>query len=437
MNTTPKIGYITIFNSYEQGADNSHNIHEQGLKLLKNMKYNIISASKPINTSMDIVKMADLFRTEDIDVIIIRLATWSSDNLLLDLISNYDVPVINWGLNDMNSGSMCGAQQFNAVLKELDKPCKFIFNDTEESLASLDKYVKCASIVKALKKIRFGLIGNRTQGMAEVICDELSLKQVIGPQIISIGLDSFKRLCDSRQTSSIEPLIIKIKDTIPTINVNQTDLEDAIKNYLALKEFISQEKLSGVTIECYPNYMGKVCVGFSLLADEGIVGACESDINSLVLMWIMQNLSGSPVHHIDPNYIYEDENSMLGCHCGAGSVQLSEDLDSVEINHVRLANSGCCIMYSSKPGIITMANLIGRKGSYRMAIITGKAIRTDRAFPGNPIRIQFPFPIQQFLDLVEAGGFGHHWVVAYGDYPEQLEKICEMLNIDSLNFNNQ
>lgn len=437
MNIKPKVGYLTVFNSFEEGAKNAQNIHEQGLQLLKKKNLTVVSLSKPINCLEDMLQAAELFRKEGIDVNIVRLATWSSDNLLLDLVSNCDVPVVNWGLEDMNSGSMCGAQQFNAILKELEKPCKFIYKDTEESLEMLENYVKCATIVKNLKKIRFGLIGNRIQGMSEVICDEFSLKQLIGPRIVSIGLEQFRNLCNQQQPSSIDTVKKKIKDIISTINVNDTDLIDAIKNYLGLKQFISQEQLSGVTIECYPNYMGKVCVGFSLLADEGFVGACEADINSLVLMWIMQNLSGSPVHHIDPNYLDEENNYLIGCHCGAGSVQLSEDLDKVEINHVRLANSGCCVMYTAKPGIVTMANLIGRKDTYRMAIITGKAIRTDRVFPGNPIRIQFPFPVQQFLDLVEAGGFGHHWVVAYGDCSEQLEKICELLNIDSLNFNHQ
>jgi L-fucose isomerase-like protein len=437
MYITPKIGYVTVFNSYEEGANKAQEIHNQGLTLIKKQKCVVIPISEPVNDLKGILDAGELFRKENIDAIIVRLATWSSDTLILNLISTCDVPIVNWGLEDMNSGSMCGAQQFNAVLKELDKNCKFIYKDTPESLELLFKYIFYTALIKNLKQVRFGLIGNRTQGMAEVICDEFSLKEILGPQVISIGLDVFKKECENQKLEPIKSTMKKIRNLIPNINVSEAELTESIKNYLGLKQFITREQLSGVTIDCYPNYMGKVCLGFSLLADEGIIGACEADLNSAVLMWIMQNLSGSPVHHIDPNYLYDEDDSLIGCHCGAGSIQLADDLENTELNHVRLANAGCCVMYTAKPGIVTMANLIGRKSTYRMAIIAGKAVRTERIFPGNPIRIEFPFPIQQFLDLVEAGGFGHHWVVAYGDCSDQLEKICETLNIDALNFNNQ
>jgi L-arabinose isomerase len=117
--------------------------------------------------------------------------------------------------------------------------------------------------------------------------------------------------------------------------------------------------------------------------------------------------------------------------------ELAESKLDVEIKNVRLAKSGCCITFPSKPGIVTMANLLGRKGTYRMAIIVGEALSTTMVFPGNPIKIELPFPIDLFLDLVETGGFGHHWVVAYGDISEELEKLGELMDLDVLHFNHQ
>ena len=181
--------------------------------------------------------------------------------------------------------------------------------------------------------------------------------------------------------------------------------------------------------------MGEYCLAFSLLSSEGFSCACEGDVNSLVLVWIMQNLSGMPTHHIDPLQLKEEENALIGSHCGSGAVEIAEDPKEIKLTHVRLANKGVCIQFPSKTGEITMANLIGRKGTYRMAIITGKAIKTTMEFPGNPIKIQFPFELDRFLDLVEIGGFGHHWVVAYGDISRELIRIAEMLNIKYTYFN--
>ncbi|MBD3350889.1 MAG: hypothetical protein GF364_05325 [Candidatus Lokiarchaeota archaeon] len=433
----PKIGFLTVFHPFEEGADKAQELHNSCLKSLNKLDIDIINHKNPVSEASESAVVGEHFRKKNVDAVVILLATWSSDNLLLDLTAVCEVPIINWGLEDINSGSMCGAQQFNAVLKELEYPCTFVYKNNNLSLINMYKYFISVAMVNALKMTKFGLIGSRTQGMSEVICDEFSVRDVFGSRIVSIGLDIFKRSVESQNTNDYRSVLEEIKTNIRNINVTDEELEHAIKNYAALKEFIEEQELDGVTIECYPNYMGEVCLGFSLLADEGYVGACEGDINSAILMWIMQNLSKSPVNHIDPLYLYDEDDSIVGSHCGCTSVFLADDLDAVEISHVRLADKGVCMMYSCKPGAVTMANLIGRKGTYRMAVITGNAIRTERAFPGTPVRVQLPFSNQAFLDLVEIGGFGHHWVVAYGDISTELLKLGDLLEISTLYFNNQ
>lgn len=433
----PKIGYITVFHPFEEGADEASKINEEGAELLENFTINIIKSESLVSSREDALAAGELFRKSDVDAVVVRLATWSSDNLLLDLHSICDVPVVNWGLESMNSGSMCGAQQYNAVLKELGEECRFIYRDTQFSLINMYTFILVAAIRKKLQRLRIAIIGNRTQGMAEVICDEFSLRTIFGPRIISLGFGKFKQMVRSTSSEECSGIVDDWREKIPNIEVGEEDLINSARNYLAMRNLVDKHDLAGIAVECYPEYMGQTCLGFSRLADEGIVGACEGDLNSLVLMWIMQNFSRSPVHHIDPLFLYDEDHSMVGSHCGSGSMYLAEDQNEIKIDHVRLADKGACIMYPSKPGVVTMANLIGREKTYRMAIIVGEAERTELVFPGNPVRIQFPFANQTFLDLVEIGGFGHHWVVAYGDISDELFRLCDFLGVDALNFNSQ
>ncbi|MHA1341825.1 MAG: hypothetical protein ACTSRZ_06465 [Promethearchaeota archaeon] len=433
----PRVGYVCFYHPFEEGAAKALDIYKEGLNYLQRIEIEIIESEVPISDEKKAREIAEVFRLKDIDVLVVRLATWCSDSLILDIISIVDVPVVNWGLADINSGSMCGAQQFNAVLKELEKNSIFIYKDREESILKMEKYIYAVSIAKRLKRLRIGIIGNRTQGMSEVICDELSLKEIFGVRIISIRHEQFKEKASSIKINENDEKLNFIKENFNKINVDAQHLNKSLQNYYALKDIVKDFELEAVTVDCYPDYMGSFCLGFSFLSSEYVACACEGDINSALLMWVIQNLTKFPTHHIDPLYVYEEDNSLIGSHCGSGSILLADQLEMVELGPVRLAHKGVCVLFPSKPGIITMANFIGRKKTYRMAIITAEAIKTRMEFPGNPIKIKFPFSIQKFLDLVEIGGFGHHWVVGYGDIAEELLRICDLFDIDALYFNNQ
>jgi L-fucose isomerase-like protein len=435
MKIIPKIGFCVVLSLFEENADQAQDIFENALNRLKSdKKYEIVIANEFVKDASTAISVGKLFKKEEVDVICVKLATWSSDNLVLDMNSECGVPFIFWAYPHLSAGSLCGAQQFNMVFKELNKNCIFVYKDDEQALEKIEVYSKSVALINKLKKARFGIIGSRTQGMAEVACDEFSVKEVIGSRIYSIGLDEFKAIAREFKDINVRSDWQEIKQKVGKTSVSESDGFNALKNYRALKKLVDSECLEGITIECYPRYMGEVCLGFSILADEGIPGACEGDVNSLILMYILMRLSGQPVHDIDPLYLFDENNSLVGCHCGCGSFDLAVSKQSIELTNVRLANRGLCVLFPSKSGKVTMANLVGRKGTYRMGVIEGEAIETEMIFPGNPIRIKLPVKISEFLDIVEECALGHHWIVAYGSYDKYLRHLASLMGIDYVKF---
>ncbi|MFX1443997.1 MAG: hypothetical protein ACFFHV_11325 [Promethearchaeota archaeon] len=435
MNIIPKIGFCVIYHPFEDNAENAQKISENSVKLLKTIKdIELVVADKLVKDVNSAILAGNQFKEANVDLICIKLATWSSNDYILDIISLYEVPFIFWSYPHMHAGSMCGGLQFNMVFKELHKECIFVYGDDDQALEKIRNYAICVCLKNNMKTLRFLKIGNRTQGMAEVIYDEFSVKEVFGPRVISIGFDQFKEDVDNIADKDASDLWIDLKKKVGKISVEEFNGINAIKNYLALKKIIEAEQISGVTVECYPNFMGEHCLAFSLLANEGIPGACEGDINSLILMYILMKLSESPVHNIDPLYLYEDENSIIGSHCGSGSFELAEDHQEIELTNVRLANKGLCVLFPSKPGKITMANLVGRKGTYRMGSIEGNAIHAEMVFPGNPIKVKLPITIKRFLEVIENSGMGHHWIITYGNHLKSLECLASLLKVNLIKF---
>ncbi len=88
-----------------------------------------------------------------------------------------------------------------------------------------------------------------------------------------------------------------------------------------MRNMIYKWDLKGICIKCYPRYMGKVCLGYSLLSEEGIVCGCEGDVNNTVAMRLLYELTGTPVHNTDLLYTDRDKNTILFSHCGSGGFQ--------------------------------------------------------------------------------------------------------------------
>lgn len=141
--------------------------------------------------------------------------------------------------------------------------------------------------------------------------------------------------------------------------------------------------LEGFCVKCYPGYMGKICLGYSLLSEEGIVCGCEGDVNNTVSMKILYELTGQPIHNTDLLYLDQELNTILFSHCGSGGFSIADKNENIHLGAVRLANSGVCALFPAKPGRVTLANLIGRKGTFRMSVMTGDAITSGMEFPGN------------------------------------------------------
>jgi len=427
----PRIGFAVMLHPFEVNADKAPEIFEKSLLLLKSIdSAEIISADEFINEKNAAQLVGKQFNNAKVDVICLKLATWSSDDLLFELLAESDVPIILWAYPHMHAGSLCGAQQFNCVLKEVGKECKFVYDDTKETLNDITSYSNAIAVQNRLRHLIIGQIGDRTQGMREVICDESSLKHVFGARISKIELNEFINMNMGISEDEISQQWEKVKSSIEKINISDNTGLDVIRIFYILKKFIEKKNLDALTIECYPEFMGKTCLGFSLLADEGIACACEGDVHGALLMWIMMKLSGGPVHNTDTLYVHKEDNSVTGSHCGCGSIKLAESREKVEINPVRLADGGACVVFPSKPGIVTMANLIGKAETYRLGVILGEAIKTDMTFPGNPLRVKLPVSIKDYLKFIEECALGHHWIVAYGDITKELKIMAKQLNIN-------
>ena len=429
----PKLGFFVLCHPLEEGREEASEIFKKTLFELKKLNLDVVVSDEIVivENELSAIRVAEKFKKEDIDVICVIEGTWSSDYLVLDILERVNVPIITWGIPGIRKGSLCGVQQLDYVLTELKKPYKFIYGDVDEEgpYRIIESYAKAVTLKRKLRKILLGLVGYRIRGMTEVTFDELELKSLLGPRVVHFGLNELEDEIGKVSDEEAERIWEEVKRKVGKINVNNEEGLNSVKAYLALKKWVKRESLSGLAVECYPDWMGKVCLAYSLLGEEGIPGSCEGDVNSLVAMLMLQFLTGSPVHNTDLLIPYREDNSILFSHCGSGGFSLAENREKISLSPVRLANKGVCVLFPAKPGPVTLVNLVGRKDTYRMCIVKGEAVKTEMVFAGNPVRVRFSIPVNKFLEIVAENGFGHHWMIGYGDVKEELEDFCKLVGL--------
>ncbi len=367
----------------------------------------------------------------DADVLLVCIATWSEDHHLLDLLSYVDKPIILRAYPARDTGSLCCAHQIGAVFTDIGRGYDFVYGESD-SVVCAEKTKSIATsyaLVNTMKTVRLGTVGGRVKGMTEIAYDEFSIKQKLGARIVNIDETEMLGAVDSISDEQADALLAKKHDCIKrcTVTSSADGMRESIKYYHALRSLVDKYDLQALAVKCYTTYMGKVCLGYSFLSEEGIVSSCEGDVTNSLTMKLLYELSGKPVNNTD--YLYHDEqkNTILFAHCGSSGFSIADG--EIELAPVRLAEAGVCCRFVTKPGIVTAVNICGHGDNLRMAIMVGESIPCGMEFPGNPVVICFDKKVEQINNEIVENGIGHHWMIGYGDYSEELKRFCKIQNI--------
>lgn len=109
------------------------------------------------------------------------------------------------------------------------------------------------------------------------------------------------------------------KEAKKIIEPRREDVLSAAKNYVVARRIMAAEKCQGISVDCYPLLNERrvacgMCLAWSRLLDEGLVGACEGDSDAAISMLLSASLLGQPGFMQDP-VPNTPRNTLIGSHC--------------------------------------------------------------------------------------------------------------------------
>lgn len=417
----PFVGTASLSSPLEVGADRADAAAKTLEAVLAKAGCRVVSFGS-ITTADEARRAGRKAAENHIEAVAFVPVCWYEDYYVLDFLEECSVPVFLWPLPGMETGALCGAQQQTLYLKKLGHPYEAAFGTLEDA-ASLKKgisFLRAAALKAKLRRARIGFAGQRVVGMTDTAVDEHMLKKAVGPRIVPLAVPGILEEAKKEAASeAAEELWRELRGRAGRTESADEDGVLSVSVYRVLKKLAEENGLNALTVGCYPDLMGIVCLAASLLADDGIPMACEGDVNGAVGMLMLYLLSGTPVHSTDWLDPMED-GSVVFTHCGSGSFDLAEKPKDVELCPVRLMDRGVCARFPAKPGPVTLINLDPRPEGYRCAVLEGEAVHTEMVFPGNPVRVKFPQKTEDIIQWIFAEGLAHHWMVGYGHFLEDI-----------------
>jgi L-arabinose isomerase len=427
----PKIGLATVLSPFEVGAEKSETLHRHAIKRLEDAGIQVVAARRLVDSDELGSAIGRELVREEPDAICVLYGTYADDTFATTIIEQSNLPAIVWGTNQFDSGSIAGAQQVTEILTEMGRYYKVVYGDINDGRAIREilSTTRVAAARNRLRSSRIGVIGyQRIKGQTQAAFDEIELRERIGPRIVGVGMHLFTALMAQAGESKARRLWQDISKGVRHTSVNESQIMDGVRAYMAMKKIVQDKKLDAIAIEDWFDIIGIPNLGLSLLNEEGVPAGCESDVHSTLMLYLLSLLTEKPAFHGELLGILEKEDALLVAHYGAGAPSLAASRGKIHLEPDRASGKGVSVVYQVRPGAVTVASLTGRRGTYRMLIAPGQSVRAKEVFHGGIVaNVRFRVNHREVLD--KARGMSHHWMLGMGDVSRELAEFCEMTGI--------
>jgi L-arabinose isomerase len=162
----------------------------------------------------------------------------------------------------------------------------------------------------------------------------------------------------------------------------------------------------------------------------------EGDINGLIMMCIMNKLTGQTPLFGEWGEFGIKENAMQIMMHGYADPDYAKNPGHVKITATPenwgYAGKGFSMEFTAKPGVVTVGHFINDKEEgWRMLIAKGEAVDAEKSIPCEDVTLilKTEIPIKEFIQKILIVGFDHHAIICYGDVTEELGYIADLMGI--------
>ncbi len=405
--------------------------------------------------------VAEYFMREKVDAVMLAAMNFGDERSSVKIAEKLNVPVLLYATKEPPadegpslariSDSYCGTLSIAAGLHRRQLPFHYagiFFHEEKEFLDAVNLFVRAIAVTSGLKNAQIGQVGVRPPTFETVGYDEIAMARKFQQNVVFTEVSDI--VMAAKKFADDDPVILEtfdsIKGEVAEVTVADDWILKAAKLETAFSKFWTDNKLSAMSIQCWPSIMYlygvSTCALFGRLTGKGMLTACETDTMGALAMLVNYHASlGETLpHFVDWTIQHrENPNMLLSWHCGNAPVCLAKDPKQTALRS-RMDMKGenppksddyfsALYQFQLKSGDVTFCRLAEFDGNWKMLIAPGKAVPSDEVLAGTWSWVEVNDHQKLYRTLVE-NGFIHHASMIHGDQTEVLALACKLLDIE-------
>ena len=389
-----------------------------------------------VESLSDARKCADLFKAhrEEISGVLVTLPNFGDERAVANTLrwANLEVPVLVHAFNDDAAkmtirdrrDSFCGKMSVCNNLTQYGIPYSLTrLHTVDPRNASfredLRRFAATCNVVRRLKHARIGAIGARPAAFNTVRYSE-KLLEASGISVETLDLSEalgwVRRMKD--EEGDVQKKLETIRGYTNVSGIPKESLMKMAKLGVAIDRWMLDKQLSATAIQCWTaleEFYGVVpCTLMSIMSNNLLPSACETDVAGLLGMYILQAASGTPAALLDWNNNFgTDPNKGVVFHCSnlpkAFFAEQKMDYQEIIAGTVGKENTYGTIVGPISAGSFTYCRISTDDLHGRVASYVGEGRFTEdrlETFGGYGV-IEVP-RFQELLQFICRKGYEHH-----------------------------
>ena len=413
-------------------------------------------------------RLRDQFMAASLDLIFCDMVTYATSATFGAIVRDVHVPIVLVALQPMKAmdytqastymqlcnDDFCAVPEFAGVAARMGKRIPDVILGTLEGDPEVDaeiaQWCAIARVLHDLKSARIGYFGHVLENMLDLQTDHTALTAAFGCHVVQTEPEDlmrhFRRVTDG-DADAMKRRVLDLFDTPDpksdpvTRKVTPEDLDIAARSAVALERFVDEQELDGLAYyyEGEPDSLMRqlvtnLIVGNSLLTAAGFPMCGEADLKTCVAMLIEDRLdiggSFAEFHPVDFK-----EGFVLVGHDGPHHLNIADGKPVLRslIKYHGKPGSGASVEFRIKEGPITMLGIgVTYGGRFKFIIGEGQSVKGPIPPTGNTNTRGFFEPdVKTFLKRWVAEGPTHHFALGIGHHGRSIQKIGEVLGLDT------
>ena len=255
----------------------------------------------------------------------------------------------------------------------------------------------------------------------------------VGTTLCYLPLDRWtEELADVETTNEMREIAAHyMREAQKIIEPKRQDLVAAAKNYVVARRIMAAEKCQGLSVDCFTLLNERrvacgMCLAWSRLLDEGLVGTCEADGDAAISQLLTASLLGRPGFMQDPspNTI---RSTLIGSHCTCPTRLDGFDKPAAPfiLRSQAESASGVALDVRWQPGQeITILKFLAPES---LALGTGRVVENVEGAAATACRTAVEVKLDNVADVRDVAQ--SHQLFLAGKWDQQLKAFAELAGL--------